>query len=620
MFASNIANSTNYYVNDNSTSGDVFGCGVGSNTTGNGTKATPYATFNKLWSVKSALIMAGDSIYIDAGTYISYAGGDGFGGNHTYTLQKAIIIQGAGNIKTIFDNNFIVSKPFAYITAQGAGIKINDIQFKNYSNNATSEGQCISISGLTTATPIILTNVIITSCHTTTTGNGGTAPIFFYHAQGTTVELKLIGCALYCNGDATHNGGGIDIYGNHASAYVKLNLYNCAFIGNRKFNPQLPGGAAISVKSGSIFITDSITITNCLFDGNTLSYATTPGGSSIYIPTMTGTPLVKITNSVFKNGSITGASANTYGGVCHFYQGTVTISGCSFESNTFSTGTVKGALASNTATITLFNSYFSGNTANTASDIHLNSTGTINVTNSTFSSSGTNLNKSAGTFTITNCGSPGITGTITNNVGTPTAFSTPTVPSYTGSCSSSNVSLPVELLYFNANKNNNQVFLHWATSSETNSDFYLIERSSDLINFEQIATIKAAGFSNQLLNYFDTDENPIIGTNYYRLTQFDFDGKNYVYPPIAVNFIKTEYSFAFNFALYPNPADNKTFYIQHEEIDKPISFQIYNQLGLLVYSSNLINDFSTKVELPSDFKAGIYFVRINANSKKIIVN
>jgi hypothetical protein len=89
----------------------------------------------------------------------------------------------------------------------------------------------------------------------------------------------------------------------------------------------------------------------------------------------------------------------------------------------------------------------------------------------------------------------------------------------------SQIFLSVDLTEYTARAiENDQVRLRWITSSETNSDHYTIERSSDMENWTLIDTQKAAGFSSEQLVYTTYDRTPNDGTNYYRLRQFDTDG------------------------------------------------------------------------------------------------
>jgi len=84
--------------------------------------------------------------------------------------------------------------------------------------------------------------------------------------------------------------------------------------------------------------------------------------------------------------------------------------------------------------------------------------------------------------------------------------------------------LPIELLYFTAEKLDESILLKWATASEINNDYFTIERSSDLKNGIEIAKISGAGDSRTICNYYFEDNQPLRGINYYRLKQTDFDG------------------------------------------------------------------------------------------------
>jgi len=85
--------------------------------------------------------------------------------------------------------------------------------------------------------------------------------------------------------------------------------------------------------------------------------------------------------------------------------------------------------------------------------------------------------------------------------------------------------MPVEMLYFNIERNENFIDLKWATASETNNSYFCIERSFDAVVFDSVGTVQGTGNSNTLNEYYFNDianSNTII---YYRIKQVDFDGK-----------------------------------------------------------------------------------------------
>ena len=97
--------------------------------------------------------------------------------------------------------------------------------------------------------------------------------------------------------------------------------------------------------------------------------------------------------------------------------------------------------------------------------------------------------------------------------------------------------LPIDLIVFNGNVLDDiepTVVINWEVASQTNNDYFEIQRSIDVVNWETIRTVTGAGNSNRQMSYSIKDKNPIIGQSYYRLTQTDYDGKNKVFRPIAI--------------------------------------------------------------------------------------
>jgi len=64
-----------------------------------------------------------------------------------------------------------------------------------------------------------------------------------------------------------------------------------------------------------------------------------------------------------------------------------------------------------------------------------------------------------------------------------------------------NFLVPVELVYFRANKVDDASMLTWETSSEINNDFFDVERSADGKSFEAIGKILGNGTTTEVQNY-----------------------------------------------------------------------------------------------------------------------
>lgn len=97
--------------------------------------------------------------------------------------------------------------------------------------------------------------------------------------------------------------------------------------------------------------------------------------------------------------------------------------------------------------------------------------------------------------------------------------------------------LPVELTSFTATQNNDGILIRWVTMSESNSDYFKLERSKDLYTFTEVTKVKSSVYSNRRIDYEYLDKTPYDGIFYYRLTQVDLDGARKVYDPIYVNMI-----------------------------------------------------------------------------------
>ena len=113
--------------------------------------------------------------------------------------------------------------------------------------------------------------------------------------------------------------------------------------------------------------------------------------------------------------------------------------------------------------------------------------------------------------------------------------------------------LPVKLIAFDVQKISGQAVLNWVTASEINNSHFEIERSQDLVHWNQIGRVEGNGNSQITRRYTYTDHQPSVGQNYYRLKQVDFDG-GFEYSRITK---LTEVWTNENVHVYPNPSNGK---------------------------------------------------------------
>lgn len=182
----------------------------------------------------------------------------------------------------------------------------------------------------------------------------------------------------------------------------------------------------------------------------------------------------------------------------------------------------------------------------------------------------------------------------------------------TPNCASCSAILPIELISFNAVLKKNLVLLTWITSSEINNDYFTVERSIDGINFEVIGTLNGAGNSTAILNYQLTDDDPFLGTNYYRLKQTDFDGK-YTYSEVRAVSLKEKGLVRITM----DPELNDFTLSIYSKENAKADIKIYNSIGQLVFwDRKLINKGENKLPLFGFFDSGMYYYTVSTSTNK----
>jgi len=170
------------------------------------------------------------------------------------------------------------------------------------------------------------------------------------------------------------------------------------------------------------------------------------------------------------------------------------------------------------------------------------------------------------------------------------------------------ISLPIRLVDFKATCENKKVIISWRTANEINNDYFMVERSSDGINFQILGVVEGAGNSNQALNYSFVDAEPLDVTAFYRIRQTDFDGQSEYFNVVASTCIAQEG----RFSIYPNP-NNGHFFIEGCPLNT--SLEITNPVGEKIYDSK-IREKKTEIVLVN-LSNGIYFIHLNMGNEMI---
>lgn len=153
--------------------------------------------------------------------------------------------------------------------------------------------------------------------------------------------------------------------------------------------------------------------------------------------------------------------------------------------------------------------------------------------------------------------------------------------------------------------------INWSTASEQNSSHFIVERSRDGANWNEVNRVGGSGTTNTTHSYTVVDNNAFSGLVYYRLNQVDFDGHSKVYGPIVSECTTTN-----SFVAYPNPASNR-FIV---EINSDESFEgnivIYDVSGKSVIKKKLAvaKGITTSYFDCSELATGAYILSIENDS------
>lgn len=167
--------------------------------------------------------------------------------------------------------------------------------------------------------------------------------------------------------------------------------------------------------------------------------------------------------------------------------------------------------------------------------------------------------------------------------------------------STNNIILPVTFTSFTVKADGCKALLEWQTGMEQNNSHFMVERSSNGNEFTAIGRVGAAGNSNSLNTYKFTDEAPVSGINYYRITQVDFDGKHSSTDIKAIRIQCNGNAVALK--AYPNPAAS----------------QVNIQSGKAVAQVNVVSSNGQTVMkyIPSQNQGGIFSLNIQRIQKGI---
>lgn len=184
--------------------------------------------------------------------------------------------------------------------------------------------------------------------------------------------------------------------------------------------------------------------------------------------------------------------------------------------------------------------------------------------------------------------------------------------------------LPVELIQFDAVANGDAVDIRWTTASEKDNAFFTVEKSRDGLAFETLSTQKGAGNSTTRTSYYEKDRKPFEGLSYYRLKQYDLNGR-YTYS--AIEAVDRSGLANTDILVFPNPSDGNIRLRLKGFKKEAVELAVTDAMGRLCISRSLtVQDNEEDILLNGgrQLAPGTYVLAIstkdNVYRRKITVN
>jgi hypothetical protein len=185
-----------------------------------------------------------------------------------------------------------------------------------------------------------------------------------------------------------------------------------------------------------------------------------------------------------------------------------------------------------------------------------------------------------------------------------------------GAVGSDEFSLPLVMTAFKVVLNDKKVVISWTTGIEKKLSHFVIERSTNGIDYKEAAVVFAVTNSSVKQNYSYTDPVSIYGKGllYYRIKLVDPVGR---FQNSAVKLVRIgDESSVTQLETYPNPVVNEVrITIPSSWQNKQVSYEVYNVSGRLVKRIVTANANQTEVVNMIDCGAGLYWIKTSTRDE-----
>jgi hypothetical protein len=175
---------------------------------------------------------------------------------------------------------------------------------------------------------------------------------------------------------------------------------------------------------------------------------------------------------------------------------------------------------------------------------------------------------------------------------------------------SENATTPSLMMSFDGQVQSQTADLAWVMENETNSKYFVIERSGDVDGYDSIGVVTGLNNNNQT-TYNYSDDHMLNGNNYYRLRQVDMDGV--IRYSKVVSLYDMQQAAAPKMSVYPNPASATLNFAIASTSTQEIFVQIYSISGVLLQTSEQTLNAGNNLQsiAVNNLKSGNYFLKVS---------
>jgi len=165
------------------------------------------------------------------------------------------------------------------------------------------------------------------------------------------------------------------------------------------------------------------------------------------------------------------------------------------------------------------------------------------------------------------------------------------------------IKFSIELSEFYGKIRESSNTLHWTTATETDNDYFVVERSANGNDFEALGVVQGQINSLVATDYVFEDDSPLKELNFYRLRSVDVFGLSEFSEVILLD--RSDEGATNEISVYPNPINDILIV---ESPDENALISIYHTDGRLLHTSRA-NYGSQLIDL-SHLPAGLFYLKV----------